>query len=554
MSAGCPDATPVSQLAGNRAEEPATMNDAVFHLRHDVVLEPLVDRWFAWTHLIAPLTAAMNIVERHIRLMESFIAAPALHAVASRNPRLQGGKFLDLAAERIDEVRALLEKTQQRVNVVALHEAVGSCFDNVRAQVQGGSLEPLYRLTPEPLRGCVEYVYDISGRPDIHFFEPLLYRSQYYDPSMQSILIRRLLDGHRPFMMSTPRLTETDDVHWTTDFRSTRIDALSRLRYTKAPWPIIAEELEESGLPVMKMKRFFCEGGIPRPDQGEIGSVRWRYFGHACLLFEGGDASILVDPVVAYDAYPDISHYGFSDLPDRIDLVLITHNHSDHVNIETLLALRERIGTILVPEGGGRLQDPSLKLALEAIGFRNVRALAPFETAAEGRAVVTAVPFLGEHADLDIRTKCGYHIAYEHWSAMCVADSANLDPCLYDHIRETLGRTHTLFVGMECEGAPLSWVYGPLLCGPIEHAKDKARRLAGSNEAQAERMAVSLGCEEIFVYAMGVEPWVQFITSVASDKEGLAIQASERFVAACRERGVRCRRLYGKDESHYPCG
>lgn len=59
-----------------------------------------------------------------------------------------------------------------------------------------------------------------------------------------------------------------------------------------------------------------------------------------------------------------------SDLPDYIDHVLITHGHQDHLVLESLLRLRTRIGTVVVPRSdAGSLQDPSLRLALEAAGF-----------------------------------------------------------------------------------------------------------------------------------------------------------------------------------------
>ena len=31
------------------------------YLKPNVVMEPLVDNWYAWSHLISPATAAMNI-------------------------------------------------------------------------------------------------------------------------------------------------------------------------------------------------------------------------------------------------------------------------------------------------------------------------------------------------------------------------------------------------------------------------------------------------------------------------------------------------------------
>jgi len=48
------------------------MNEASVYLKPNVVIEPLIDNWYAWSHLISPATAAMNIKERHVVIMNSF--------------------------------------------------------------------------------------------------------------------------------------------------------------------------------------------------------------------------------------------------------------------------------------------------------------------------------------------------------------------------------------------------------------------------------------------------------------------------------------------------
>ncbi|HEX3099770.1 MAG TPA: MBL fold metallo-hydrolase, partial [Patescibacteria group bacterium] len=48
-------------------------------------------------------------------------------------------------------------------------------------------------------------------------------------------------------------------------------------------------------------------------------------FGHSCVLLDDGQAKILFDPG-SYSQVPDIS----------VDLIIITHVHSDHYNIENL--------------------------------------------------------------------------------------------------------------------------------------------------------------------------------------------------------------------------
>src|SRR6185436_19797617 len=115
------------------------------------------------------------------------------------------------------------------------------------------------------------------------------------------------------------------------------------------------------------------------------------------------------DPVLSYTYENDISRYTYLDLPDSIDYVLITHNHQDHILFETMLQLRHKIGTIVVPRSsGGALQDPSLKLMLRQIGFANVIELDEMESLDFPQGSITGLPFLGEHADLNIRTKLAY--------------------------------------------------------------------------------------------------------------------------------------------------
>ena len=49
------------------------------YLKHNVKLAPYIWQWYAWSHLIAPHTAATNIVSRHMEIMKSFIDYPEMH-------------------------------------------------------------------------------------------------------------------------------------------------------------------------------------------------------------------------------------------------------------------------------------------------------------------------------------------------------------------------------------------------------------------------------------------------------------------------------------------
>ena len=77
------------------------MSERKKYLKPNVVIEPLFDSWYAWSHLISPATAAMNLTERHLSIIESYLAAPDIHAKAVLNPKMRGGPFMDFNGGRV---------------------------------------------------------------------------------------------------------------------------------------------------------------------------------------------------------------------------------------------------------------------------------------------------------------------------------------------------------------------------------------------------------------------------------------------------------------------
>jgi L-ascorbate metabolism protein UlaG (beta-lactamase superfamily) len=278
-----------------------------------------------------------------------------------------------------------------------------------------------------------------------------------------------------------------------------------------------------------------------------------RYFGHACILIETKDISILVDPLISYYGYQStVAHYSDIDLPDTIDYVLITHNHQDHILFETLLPLRHKVKNIIVPRTvGGLLQDPNLKLMFHHIGFTNIIEMDEMETIAFQDCKIMGVPFTGEHCDLNIKAKICYHIEVSGFSLLFVADSRIVEPRLYEHIHKKIGDIDVILLGMECDGAPLTWLYGPLLLEEITREKDGSRRLAGSDFKKGITLVDIFHPSEVYVYAMGQEPWVEFISSVKYTNESNPIVQSNLLVDECRKRGLIAERLYGEKELFY---
>ena len=526
------------------------MADEAHFLRSDVQMEPLFGQWYAWPHLIPPATAARNVTERHLKIMDSYISAPMLHANAVKNPKMRGGPFIDHGGRRVDEIRELRERTKcEMAHLAQLSNAISELDELLRVNAKGFSLQAIYPMVPEPLAGYVELGYDLNNNASFRFLEPLLYQSGYYDRSAQSLMLSLTTGDDRPFVLSTPRLEDERSVHLKIAFSEDIVDQLSRLKLCAMPWTEIAAMFESLGISERRVREFFTREA-PKPYEPYRGAgVRWRYFGHACILIESGGRSILFDPVLSYTYESSVSRYTYEDLPPFIDQVVITHNHQDHVLFETLLQLRHRIGQIIVPSSsGGLLQDPSIKLTLQAIGFRNIAELSEMESIEFEGGGILGLPFLGEHSDLAVRAKLMYLVYIGRHSLMFAADSCNIEPRVYEHVHRATGDVDALFLGMECDGAPLSWLYGPLLTQKLPRAMDESRRLAGSNFDQGIDLVDRFGCKEVYVYAMGQEPWLGYISSIKYTPESRPIKESGRLIEECVNRGLCAERLFGEKE------
>jgi len=530
------------------------MSNEPKYLKPNVVIEPLFDNWYAWPHLISPATAAMNITGRHMEIMQSSISAPQIHAQAVKNPKMRGGPFMDLPSHRAEEVSTLLDTTRTRQQMsIYLSAAIRQLDNLLRSEATGSSLETLYEKVPEPLKGYVELVYDRNNQPGFRFFESLLYKSGFYNKSAQSIALWITDNDQRPFVLSTPRLNEDEVLHLPIPFDHPGIDALARMKRNAAPIGRIKKMLGISPGQEALFDRLFTGETPPAylPYTGD--GIRTRYFGHACILVETHDVSILVDPLISYYGYhSDVEHFSDADLPEKIDYVLITHNHQDHILLETLLPLRHRIGNIVVPRTcSGKLEDPDLKLMFNNIGFHNVIAIDEMETIQDAAASITGLPFTGEHSDLDIRTKSCYLVQIGDFKLGFLADSRILEPALYRNIHTLTGDIDVLFLGMECDGAPLSWLYGPLITNRMSREQDNSRRLSGSDCTKGMSVVDIFDPKEVYVYAMGQEPWLEFISSIKYTDASNPIVQSNQLIDTCTKRGLLAERLYGEKELLY---
>jgi L-ascorbate metabolism protein UlaG (beta-lactamase superfamily) len=135
------------------------------------------------------------------------------------------------------------------------------------------------------------------------------------------------------------------------DFAPSRGSTLRMMRERRTRWP-----------------RWVENKGVPRLE-GPLGAneAAITFVNHATFLIQIDGVTILTDPVWSERASPlrwagprRVREPGvpFEDLP-AIDVILLSHNHYDHLDIATLMRLRRRCDpTVVTAHGDARLVAP----------------------------------------------------------------------------------------------------------------------------------------------------------------------------------------------------
>jgi L-ascorbate metabolism protein UlaG (beta-lactamase superfamily) len=156
-------------------------------------------------------------------------------------------------------------------------------------------------------------------------------------------------DGKRFFNPTLPK-----------DFAPSRRDTFKMVREPRSRWPAWVENK-----------------GVPRLNETlRAGEIAVTFVNHATFLIQTDGLTILTDPVWSERASPfgwigpkRVRKPGvaFADLP-TIDIILLSHNHYDHLDVATLARLRQSHAPIvLAAAGDGRLLGP--------LGFKRMHEL-----------------------------------------------------------------------------------------------------------------------------------------------------------------------------------
>lgn len=205
---------------------------------------------------------------------------------------------------------------------------------------------------------------------------------------------------------------------------------------------------------------------LPRYDNG----VRITFVNHSTFLIQVDGINILTDPVWSERVSPFAfagprrmrpPGIAFSDLP-KIDLVLLSHNHYDHLDITTLRRIHDKYNPqFIVPLGvSPYLEKKKITLVREMDWWQKI----PFGTGFSIESV-PAQHFSGRGTmDRDCTLWCGYCIHGTHGNIYFAGDTG-YNP---DTFKEIGLRTRPTLSIIPIGAFKPEWFMSPIHCSPDE--------------------------------------------------------------------------------------
>jgi L-ascorbate metabolism protein UlaG (beta-lactamase superfamily) len=234
-----------------------------------------------------------------------------------------------------------------------------------------------------------------------------------------------------------------------------------------------------------RSSRFVSDVAPSKPPSGvESDELLVTFINHSTLLLQQSGSHILTDPIWSERASP-LTSIGprrrrkagvqWEDLP-RIDTVLLSHNHYDHLDLATLRRLADRgQSQFIVPTGVARL--------LRSQGIGPVHELDWGESLPLAQATIHSVPALHFSArgifDRNRTLWCGYVIEAADRLVYFAGDTAFGDH--FARIRERFGAPRLALLPIGAY-AP-RWFMSPIHMGPEDAAR--AHRILGARTSIA---------------------------------------------------------------------
>jgi glyoxylase-like metal-dependent hydrolase (beta-lactamase superfamily II) len=247
---------------------------------------------------------------------------------------------------------------------------------------------------------------------------------------------------------------------------------------------------------------------------------------HASLLVRSETTSVLIDPIGMQIGLPNISRAPMSGDSLPLDAIAITHSHSDHFHLPSLLAWADPATRLLVPEvpRTNLLTAVDFADAGRAFGMR-AEVVRWHQTVTVGDIAIDALPFYGEQPTRDapgppdgVRSwgNC-YLFRTPQWSAAVLVDSG-ADPSghMDDVAREIRARFGPVDLVLAClrtfrspffGGLPTYWAVLPFERLRELHAQLGAGTLPSTTAGPAgvASFCAAVGARWFAPYANGFE-------------------------------------------------
>ena len=232
------------------------MSKDTYYLDKDILVEPLVSGYHAYSLLVSPVLTCIALANR-LKVLKSFIKMPHVHKLALENPNLRGGKYLDISEDNYEDVRNLIKKIESDENILKIVNDIQDLNNLLENEAIGLELQPLYEKIPESLKGYIELYYDLEHRANYRLIEWLTYKADFYNESLQSIALERIESDERSFIFNTPRFENAKNFILDIPFKSDKLDFLASMKSKPKTIEEISNTLNLSGDRLEKFKFVF---------------------------------------------------------------------------------------------------------------------------------------------------------------------------------------------------------------------------------------------------------------------------------------------------------